>query len=131
MSLCNSVIDYREAGDLQSGRRANGVTGLRGFRQANSKQEIRKSAEQRDNDIEIRDQLTPSPGYRTRLLTDYDFLLLQRAHTMEHRQTQPRIHSLTYSNQPLSPFPSLKHIHTLQSCAEIPPAVRSSHESVN
>lgn len=33
-----------------------------GFRQANSRQESRKSAKRRDNDTEIRDRLTPPPA---------------------------------------------------------------------
>lgn len=58
-----ACFDYIEK--LKASSQAEGPVewaGLRGFRQANSKQEIRKSAGQRDNDMEIRDQLTPSSG---------------------------------------------------------------------
>lgn len=73
--MCNLAFWlHREPIGLQSGRRACAVGWTPGFRQANSKQEIRKSAEQRDNDMEIRDEITPTSGWLSCLFTDHDFL---------------------------------------------------------
>lgn len=76
MFMCNLAFWlHREPIGLQSGRRACAVGWTPGFGQANSKQEIRKSAEHRDNDMEIRDEITPTSGWLSCLLTDYHFLL--------------------------------------------------------
>lgn len=73
--LCDLVCWlHREPPGLQSGRRAGGSGLDSGFRQTVSKQELRKAAEQRDNETEIRDQLTPTYGWVACLFTVYNFL---------------------------------------------------------
>lgn len=102
--VCDTTLWlHRGTIGLQSGRRACRVGWApEGFTQANSRQEIRKSAEQRDNDMEIRDRLTPPLG--DRLLTDYDFLFfLQNKPIQLSNQFKPNLthytrglHTFTY-----------------------------------
>lgn len=54
-------FDYTGGNCLWASSQTAGSVVTPGFRQANSRQESRKSAKRRDNDTEIRDRLTPPP----------------------------------------------------------------------
>lgn len=127
MFVCDLVFWlHREPIGLQSGRRACAVGWTLGFRQANSKQEIRKSAEQRDNDMEIRDQLTPTSGWLSCLLTDYDFLLDTSMQSMKHTLSNT---TCCITHQPIQT--NLSHPFTLSNtfsswmCAIVSPTLWS------
>ena len=71
--------------------------GLSSFRQADSRQETRKAAEQRDNDMEIRDQLTSSPW--TTVLFARWLSLPFFWYTSTQARTQPVVSALTHQRK--------------------------------